>query len=189
MEGILHRHRHRGVVDVLRGEAEVDELLPLREPQGVETLLEEVLHGLHVVVRNRFEILDLQGVLLGELLIDGGELLQRGGGNPRELRQPLAAEGYEILNLHLHAVADKGELREILVEARSLRAVATVDRRDSRKRSQFHTIYIVCLYLVTPLKTPPPARLIPAAELRKKSRRGARLENPGNLAHRYLARG
>ena len=138
LQRVEHRHRHRGVVDVLRGEAKVYEFLEPVEAHGVELLFQEIFHGLDVVIGRGLDFLDARGVGQGKVMIDVAELFQRRGGHVLELRQGNLAQGDEILDLDLHAVADKSEFRKILVEALALRPVAPVDGRDGSKRSQFH---------------------------------------------------
>ncbi len=139
-----------GVVDVLRGEAEVHELAVVVQPEFVHLLLYEILHRLDVVVGGAFDLLYSQGVLDLEVLIDRpqvGEVLLFEVG---ELRQRYSAQGNEVLYLHQHAVADEGVLRKIVVQRQRCVAIPAVYGRNSRDFSQFHDVKIirVCLKFI-----------------------------------------
>ena len=75
LQSLLHGEGNTGVVDILGGQTEVDELLAGRretcgDQRSVDTLLDEVLHGLHVVVRHFLYILDALGIGHRELAVD-----------------------------------------------------------------------------------------------------------------------
>ena len=98
---LLHGKGHGGVVDILRGEAEVDELLEVGQAHLVEFMFEEVLHGLHVVVGGLLYLLDGEGVVVGEMTVDiaQGLGLAGHGGQRRTLPFELLAQGNEIFHL------------------------------------------------------------------------------------------
>ena len=116
----------------------MNELLAELEPESVEFLLQEILYGFYVVVGNRFYLLDLCGVGLGEIAVDVAESLESGVVHAFKLRQRNLAQGYEIFHLHLHAVADEGEFRKIPVEFLALRAIPAVDGADCCEGCQLH---------------------------------------------------
>ena len=145
LERFLDGKRHARIVDVLARQAKVDELLEARQTSHaslasltsstslarptchlINLLLDEILHGLHVVVRHLLDVLHALCISLGEVLIDGTQfrchtlyikqLEERGQGN-------------EILNLYPHTVSDQGILREIRSKAVGLSPVSAVDRR------------------------------------------------------------
>ena len=64
---ILHQQRQRRVVHILAGEAEVHEFLLRTEPGVVEQLLQEILHGFHVVVGGALDLLDALGIMGAQL--------------------------------------------------------------------------------------------------------------------------
>ena len=70
------RERNGRVVDVLRREAEMHELLIGLQPEGVHFLLDDVLDGLYVVVGHRLDLLHAPGVGVREIEVEraqGGE--------------------------------------------------------------------------------------------------------------------
>mmetsp|Transcript_11209 Transcript_11209/g.38174 ORF Transcript_11209/g.38174 Transcript_11209/m.38174 type:complete len:213 (-) Transcript_11209:65-703(-) len=124
-----------GVVDVLRGKAEVDELLDLGQllhPRLRRHLrqppLDEVLHSLHVVVggegwpplRSSLELRLLHPlcVLVREVEVYTSELLEESwaGLDLGELGEGRlhGEQRDEVLDLNMHAVLDVGELREMV---------------------------------------------------------------------------
>ena len=75
----LNGKGHAGVVDILRGEAEMDKLLVSLEPANlVELLLNEILHGLDVVVGNLLNILHVLCRLLVEGAVDVAQTIEKG---------------------------------------------------------------------------------------------------------------
>ena len=68
----LAKHQgKRGVVDVLGGQSEMDELLVgVQSAYGIEFFLDEILDGLHVMVGDTLDVLHTGSVLLREILID-----------------------------------------------------------------------------------------------------------------------
>ena len=117
LQSLLNRKRCGGVVDVLRGESEVDELLEgSQSSDGVELLLDEVLHSLDIVVGDALDILHALGILLREVLVDGAQSGEMFFGECCELRQWQFAEEDEIFDFDPHAVADECEFRKELVE-------------------------------------------------------------------------
>ena len=123
----------------------MNKLFPALQPQAVELLLDEILHGLDVVVCHSLEVLDSLGVGHREVavdvaqrLIESGAGLPVGGSNVDKLRQWQFAQGDKIFYFHLHAVADQGVLGKIAVEMLSFAAVAAVDRRDGGELGKLH---------------------------------------------------
>ena len=71
-DGLLHRKGNAGIVDILRGESEMNELLVVVESLKVfvELLLDIILHGLHVVVRHFLYIFHTLCLLWRDIAID-----------------------------------------------------------------------------------------------------------------------
>ena len=87
VQRLFDQQGHRGVVDILRREPEVNKLLVGFEVQRVEFLLDEILDSLHVVVGNRLNRLHPSGIGLGKVLIDSPQLGEEVVVYPRKLRQ------------------------------------------------------------------------------------------------------
>ena len=108
------RERNGRVVDVLRREAEMHELLIGLQPEGVHFLLDDVLDGLYVVVGHRLDLLHAPGVGVREIEVEraqGGEFRAVDAG---QLRQRQFAQGDEVFHFDADAVADEGLLRKII---------------------------------------------------------------------------
>ena len=128
----------RGVVDVLRGEAEVDEFTFVAQFQRVHLLLDEVFDGLDVVVGGLFDLLDAFGVAQREVLVDvaqGGVVSFVKVG---ELRKGQFAQGDEVFDFDLYAVADQGKFRKVVAQLIDFAAVASIDGRNGCESVQFH---------------------------------------------------
>mmetsp|Transcript_136912 Transcript_136912/g.193652 ORF Transcript_136912/g.193652 Transcript_136912/m.193652 type:complete len:207 (+) Transcript_136912:913-1533(+) len=125
VNGIPEQHRCRRVVDILARQCEVHPLLVLLEAQFVEALLDEVLHSLHVVVGHLLCVLDLLGILDGELRRDGPQLLSRAFWEVLAHRQ-LGHERQEVFDLNMHTVSDEAELRDIFGQALCVLPIATI---------------------------------------------------------------
>ena len=139
---LLHGEGHGGVVDVLRGEAEMDELLQLLKAHLVELALEEVFHGFDVVVGGLFDILDGLGIIVGELAVDVAQLLGFAGnsGQSGTLGLQSVGEGDEILHLDADTVFYQGTLGEVLGEGLAFGAIAPIDGRNG-----IETVHIIVL--------------------------------------------
>ncbi len=135
---ILQQQGHRRVVDVLRGEPEVDELLGRTEAERVQLFLEPVFHGLHIVVGGTFDGFHGAGVRLGERCNALGQIVQPGGSDILQLRQRDLAEEAEPVEFHQKAVADQCQFREPGGQRRCARTIAPVDRGDGCERVKFH---------------------------------------------------
>ena len=118
LQRLLHREGHAGVVDVLRRQAEVYELLVLGKGlrparslclgvEPVEHLLDEVLHRLHVVVGHALYVLHPLRVGRREVAIDVAQKLKVGVVELFQLGQGQLTQADEVLNLYPHAVAHK----------------------------------------------------------------------------------
>ena len=108
----------------------------------VEAIFKEVLHSLHVVVRNLFYVFYRLSLLRGEhlRLVAAAKRSSLRFGESRELRKPEARQGDEILYFHLDTVAYGGVFREIVGQRKSFVAIAAVDRRDCGKGSKLHNL-------------------------------------------------
>lgn len=124
--------QHQGVgqvVDVLAGAGEVDELADLgqfRQRGGL--LLEQVLHGLHVVVGGAFDFLDALGMLELEVF---GELVQQGvgfGGEGRHFRNAgVGGEALQPAHFDLDAETDQAVFTEDRTQGAGFAGVAAID--------------------------------------------------------------
>ena len=71
VKGVFYRERNGGVVDILRGKTEMDELLVLVEMANtVELLLDEIFHCLHVVIGHLLYLLHPTGVVEREIAVN-----------------------------------------------------------------------------------------------------------------------
>ena len=136
--GLLHGKRNCGVVDVLGGQAEVDELAEGLQAELVEFLLEPVLDRLDVVVGDLLDVLDALRVLHAEAGVDRTEPLEVARVEAGQLRQRQPAERDEVLDLDPHAVADQGGFGEVIRQAFGLAAVAAVDRGNGLQGGETH---------------------------------------------------
>ena len=115
LQSLLHREGHTGVVDILRGETEMDELLiGIKTTDLIELLLDVVLHGFHVVIGHLLNLLHALGVGRGKLSIDTAQTLEERSVETLQLRKGKLAQGDEILNLYTDAVTNERILRKIL---------------------------------------------------------------------------
>ena len=112
----------------------MDELLVgVQAADGIELLLDEILHGLDVVVGDGLDLLDARRILLGEVAPNGAQTLSLHR-EALELRQGQLAERNEILYLHTHTIANEGKLGEIRRKGFCLAAIATVYGRYRGQR-------------------------------------------------------
>ena len=66
----LHRKRHTGIVDVLRGQTEMDKLLvSIQSANLIKLFLDKILYSLDIVVGNLLDILDTLRIILIKVLI------------------------------------------------------------------------------------------------------------------------
>ena len=146
VEGLLQGQGYGGVVDVLGGESEVDEVLGggRRKEEGgrrkelIEALLDVVFDGFDVVVGDGLDVLHALGLLGGELLVDGAQGREEFTGEAGQLRQGQLAEGDEILYFHADAIAYERILRKEVREGLGFSTVAAVNRRNGGEGCEFH---------------------------------------------------
>ena len=68
---ILDRQRHRSVVDILRSQSEMDELLVrFQTSQFIELFFDEVLYSLHIVIGHTFDFFDTLSVSFREITVN-----------------------------------------------------------------------------------------------------------------------
>ena len=137
-KGLAQRQGHRRVVDVLRRQSEVNELLVCRQAQAVELLLQEVFDGLDVVVGHRFDVFDALRLGAVEVGVYLAQALEAAVVDALELGQRQLAERYEVFYLDPHAVADQCVFRKVVSKFVDLGAIAAVDGRDGRECLQIH---------------------------------------------------
>lgn len=119
---------HRGVVDVLGGEAEVDELLVAgRDAHCVETPLYEVFHRLDVMVGGLLYLLDLGGLVLGHVAVDAAQSVEEAAVEVPQLGQRQLAQGDEVLYLHADSVSYEGKFGIVGGKVPDLSVVPPVD--------------------------------------------------------------
>ena len=130
---VFHAQRHTGVVDVLRGETEVDELFKVGEPHLVKLAFEEVFHRLDIVVGGLLYLLDGEGVLVAEVAVDVAQRFGFAGysGQLRALCLELFGQSDEVLHFDSDTVFYQRPFREVGRQGFAFAAVAPIDRRDS----------------------------------------------------------
>ena len=104
-------------------------LVGFQPAYGVELLLDEVFHGLDVVVCHLLYVLHAACVGLGKVCVDGAQAAEEAMVERGQLRQRQFAQGYEVLNLYAHSVAYERILGEIGGQRLGFGAVAPVYRR------------------------------------------------------------
>ena len=112
------------------------ELLHAAQPEGVHLLLDDVLHGLHVVVGHRLDLLHTRGVGRREVAVEAPQGLALRRAHARELRQRDFAQGDEIFHFDPDAVADQGLFRKIIGEFLRFTTVTAVYGRDGGEFGQ-----------------------------------------------------
>ncbi len=143
LQGLLHREGYSRVVDILRRQAEVHELLVGLQTDLVHLLLEDVLDRLHVVIRHGFDLLDTLGrggreveVQRAKCLV--GLLIYAG-----ELRQREFAQGDEVFNLDTDAVTDQCLLGKIVGQTLRHTAVAAINGGNCSQWSKHMRMIVV----------------------------------------------
>ena len=130
LQSLLDAEGHTGIVDILTGETEMDELLVgIQTANLVELFLDEILHGLYVVVSNALYVLHALGISLGEVAVNVAQSLCRCG-KTLQLGQRQFAQSDEILNLYSYAVLNKCVLRKITGQRLGLATVTSINRTD-----------------------------------------------------------
>ena len=147
LQSLLDAQGHRSVVDVLRRQSEVYELLERPDVlrpgvQRVHLLLDEVLHGLHIVVCRLFNLLHPFRILRSEAAVKVPERFKKFMVEALQLWQRHLAERYEVFYLHAHAITYQRIFREVSCQRFRLVSVAAVNRRDGRQCIQFHVFSI-----------------------------------------------
>ena len=93
-----------------------------------ELLLDEILHGFHIVVGHLLNILHPLGILLRELTIDIAQTVKQTLVERLELRQGEFTKRYEILYLYPDTIADECKFGKIIGQLLSLASVSAIDR-------------------------------------------------------------
>ena len=131
LQSLLDAQGHAGVVDILAGQAEVDEFLVVfQSADAVELFLDEVLDSLHIVVCNSLYILHALGILFREVAVYVAQLLVADG-KALQLRQGQMNEGNKIFYLYPDTIANQSIFREIRSQRFGLASVSAVNRRYS----------------------------------------------------------
>ena len=127
-ERLLDGERHAGVVDILRSEPKMDKLfIGIQSLKAVELFLDEIFHGLHIMIGGPLDLLDARGRSLVKVPIDVAELIEAGMIEGCQLGQWKLAKRYEIFDLHPNAVSDERIFRKISSQGGSLFSITTVD--------------------------------------------------------------
>ena len=131
IRGRLHHGQRDGrVVDVLGGQAEMDELGAVLEAEGGQLVLDEVLHRLHIVVGGPFNVLDRLRIGFAKGHIDVAQSVHLRLGQGRQLRQADAVQGNEVLDLDPDPVLDQTGFGEVGGQGFGVAAVTAIDRAD-----------------------------------------------------------
>ena len=127
LDGVADKHRYGSVVDVLRGQSEVDEFLVGFEAEHVKFLLDKIFYGLHIVIGHAFDVLHALSVVDRKLIVDFTQLREQRAVDVFQLWQRQAAESDEIFDFNLHSVADERILRVVVLKNFDFVAITTVD--------------------------------------------------------------
>lgn len=139
MQCLFEREWHAGVVDILRCQAKVNKLLVgIQASNLIESLLDEIFHGLDIVIGDLLDVLDPLCAFLIEVAIDIPQAFEKVVIEVLQLRQRQLTQSDEILHLHTYAVADECIFREVVGQRLCLASIATIDRRDGRQCIQIH---------------------------------------------------
>ena len=153
---LLQDERVGEVVDVLGGAREMHHLDRQRRIDRGDSLFDEILDRLDVVIGGRLEFLHPARIVEREVLVNGAELF-RGRRGDRFQRADLGMrrERQVPFDLDADAVANQRELAEVGLQAPGARAVAAVDRRHRGQCrvglgwSVFHCVLIDLNYATT----------------------------------------
>ena len=116
-----------GVVDVFAGASKVHKLGgSFQLGPGFELGLDPVLHCLHVVVGDLFNLLDGIGIGLAEVLDQSQQVGARTGRQWFEFGKTGIAQGYEPGHLHLHAAVHVALLAHVGAQGGQFGGVSTV---------------------------------------------------------------
>ena len=96
-----------GIVDILRGQSEVDELFVGMQAEFIHLLFEQILDGFDIMVGCPFDLFDPQGISFGKMAVNIAQGLPSGFVHPFELRQRQFTQRDEILHLHQYPVANQ----------------------------------------------------------------------------------
>ena len=143
--GIGNRHRHCGIVDILRCESEMNEFLVGLQAERIETFFQEIFYCFDVMIGYAFDLLDASGVIDCEILIDISQRYEHVMIHCSERAQRYLAEGYKIFYLYLYAITYQGIFRKVFIKAFAFVAIATVDRGNGCKLGKIHCVLRVIL--------------------------------------------
>jgi hypothetical protein len=109
--------RNCGVVDVLGRQSKMDKLQIVEDIFEtlfvLESVLDEVLDGLDIMLGLFFLVLDIASILLTKVLIQGSQGFFLGFIQLIQIGKPCVHQGDEILHFHLNSIPNIGRLREI----------------------------------------------------------------------------
>ena len=106
ISSILHRHRHRSIIYILRSKTKMYKLLESLKPHLIETLFQEIFHRLNIVIGHALNFLDALSILHSKIAINIAQRLKLCRIHTFQLRQRQLAQCDKILHLHLHTVAN-----------------------------------------------------------------------------------
>jgi hypothetical protein len=138
LPGLFQGEGHGRVVDILGGQAEVDELLVFSQAQSIEDLLDVILHRLDIVVGGFFDLLDPGRIRHGEGSAGFMQTIEYRRVHTRQLGQGQPAQGNEVFDLHPHPVADQGAFAEIVGQGGGGPPVSAVHRGNGGQGGKCH---------------------------------------------------
>ena len=98
--------------------------------ESVETVLDEILDSLDVVVGGLLDLLHLQGVFDGETAVYVAKVVEQRLVETFQLGQGQVAQRDEIFDFYSYAIPYEGEFRKISAKGLSLQVITSVNRRD-----------------------------------------------------------
>ena len=130
-QAVLEHEGEGGVVDVLRGQPEMHELLVnIQSADSIKLLLDEVFNGFDIVVGDTLDVLDALCVGFRKFGVEAAQPWKQGRIKALELGKGKFAKGNEILNLHADTILHQCIFREVGGESFGFAAVAAIDGRD-----------------------------------------------------------
>ena len=125
----LHRKRHTGIVDVLRGQTEMDKLLvSIQSANLIKLFLDKILYSLDIVVGNLLDILDTLRIILIKVLIYLTQTSKQSRIERSKLRQRQLTQSDKILNLYTNTISYERILGKIVCEWLCLSPVTSIYR-------------------------------------------------------------
>ena len=170
LDELLQDERVGEVVDVLGRAREMHHLNRQCRIDRGDSLLDEILDRLDVVIGGRFELFDAARIIEREVLVNGAELFRSRGRNRfQRTDRGMPGQRQVPFDLDANAVANQRELAEVCLQGPRARAVAAVDRRHRGQcrvglgRFVFHRVLMKLNYVGSPAQSRGVRRLRSAA--------------------------